>query len=135
MATGRFFRGFAGLAPAVAGCLLLGGCMGSMNDLSRDPQFQPPVAVAIPVAPAASVVGAAPAPATPPATAGGSGERKLLTPEEQARVIAELEALAAKQGAPLEAARAAEAEACSEAAAQALDPEERLKRERQGLKC
>lgn len=131
MPMGRFTKGLAGFVLVATGGLVLSGCMGSMNDLSRDPQFQPPAAAAVPFAPAPG----APT-ATVAATPAGQGEKKkLLTPDEQARIIAELEALAARQGAPMEANKTAQDEACTAAAAQALDPEERLRRERQGLKC
>jgi len=60
---------------------------------------------------------------------------KLLTPEEKAKVVAELEALAKAQGAPTaEARKAADAE-CKNAALNALDPETRLKRELAGQEC
>ena len=60
---------------------------------------------------------------------------KLLSPEEKAKVIAELEALAKAQGAPVAKARQAARAECDAEAAKTLDPEERIKREREGLTC
>lgn len=62
-------------------------------------------------------------------------KRKLMTPEETQKVIAELEALAKAQGAPLEKSSENAKAACDDAAAGTLDPEEALKRERDGQKC
>jgi hypothetical protein len=60
---------------------------------------------------------------------------KLLTPEEKAKVIAELEALARSQGASMERSRDAARDACADKAAKKLDPEARLKLEQQGMTC
>jgi hypothetical protein len=56
---------------------------------------------------------------------------KLLSPEEKARVVAELEALAASQGEPSSAAK----KKCDAAAAEALDPAQRLKSDLDGREC
>lgn len=141
----RFSKEFRGWAPPLALAFALAGCMSSMNDLSHDPKFQPAVAT-LPATgapaglrPAVLTGPVAEAPPPPPpapqqSASADAQKKKLLTPEEQAKVIAELEALAAKQGAPTEASKSVE-DACGKLASKALDPEERLKRERQGLKC
>ena len=64
----------------------------------------------------------------------GQPTGKLLSPEEKAKVITELEALAKGQGAATTKVRLAAREACKKALA-ALDPEERRKREQEGWKC
>jgi hypothetical protein len=87
-------------------------------------QRDSPVEMSAPLALSA----AAREPATAAATAGypainappGQPKSKLLSPEEKARLIAELEALARSQ----EARAAASKAACDDEAAQALDPEQ-----------
>ena len=56
---------------------------------------------------------------------------KLLSPEEKARVVAELEALARSQN----GTSAADKAKCDEEAAKALDPEQRLKRDLADGEC
>jgi len=58
-------------------------------------------------------------------------KKKLLSPEEKARVIAELEALARSQEAGTPTAK----KDCAEGAAMALEPEERLKRDSTPGEC
>lgn len=64
----------------------------------------------------------------------GQPTAKLLSPEEKAKIIAELEALAKGQGAATTKVRLQAREACEKALA-ALDPEDRRKREQEGWKC
>lgn len=134
----------AGLAVLMAGC-------SSMGDFGRRGT---PVAAASGAAlqPAALVEAEAPIPplrVDPPAVtataniAGDSAspnlgvvppasENRVLSPDEKARVIAELEALARSQGAATERARAELAD-CVDLST--LTVEERMKRVAQGLKC
>lgn len=60
---------------------------------------------------------------------------KLLTPEEKAKVIADLEALAKSQEAAVEKSRKAAATACGSSVKNALDPEAKLKSEAAGQGC
>ena len=105
-----------------------------------NPQLHQP-----PPLPSPSSAGARTAPAQPAttrsasATGGNPGASRppaeptstLLSPEEKARVVAELEALAASQGAALSASR----KECDEAAADELKPAERLKRDLNVPEC
>ena len=60
---------------------------------------------------------------------------KLMTPEETQKVIAELEALAKAQGAPVARTSAAAAAACDKDVSKSLDPEAPIKLERAGQGC
>jgi hypothetical protein len=60
---------------------------------------------------------------------------KLLTPEEKAKVMADLEALAKSQEAAVEKSRKASASACGNSVKNSLDPESRLKSEAAGQGC
>ncbi len=73
-------------------------------------------------------------PATPTVAASEPSKEpksKLLTPEEKAQVIAELEALAKSQ----EAGRPADKPECADGTAMALESEERLKRDLASGEC
>jgi len=144
----------AGLGVALSGCAYT---MGELAQASRQPSEtagDKPVVLtdavltddAVPVKPVALVEEADRNVAERPsvvATTGNSypninaapasSKSKLLTPEEKAKVIAELEALARNQGASTVRVRQAAKAECD--AAKALDPELKLKREREGLKC
>ena len=85
-------------------------------------------------APAAAVVNAAPEAYPNINAAPERPKADLLSAEEKARVIAELEALARAQGATTEKARIVAKAECEKAVA-ALPEEERRKREEQGLRC
>ena len=142
------------LAAALA--LAVSGCAYSLSEFAveRQPAVlaeaapdAPATDAAMPLEPAALVeteeqtatVAAAPRPTSrtfpilgvPP----NQPPSKLLTLEEKAAVIAELEALAKSQGAATAKARQTARAECKEDAALALDPEERLRREREGLEC
>ena len=60
---------------------------------------------------------------------------KLLTPEQKAKVIADLEALAKSQEAAVEQTRKQSASKCDEAVRNALNPEAKLKSEAAGQGC
>ena len=60
---------------------------------------------------------------------------KLLTPEEKAKVIAELEAMAKSQEAAVEKTRKAAAVKCDTSVQKSLDPEAKLKSEVAGQGC
>ncbi len=100
----RFLGSRRGLV-LLAGLLFLSGCMSSMGDFDRRAarpvaQAVPPPAPAMPLAPVPDTrlpAGAAQAKA---ADSPDDDQNRLLTPEQKAKVIAELEALAARQGAP-----------------------------------
>jgi hypothetical protein len=64
----------------------------------------------------------------------GHPAARLLSPDEKARTIAELEALARSQGAATSKVREEARIACEKALA-ALDPDERRKRVEAGWKC
>ena len=92
----------------------------------QEPQSEPPLALTA-TGQAEPPTLAAAASDAPPA----EPNSKLLSPEEKARVIAELEGLAKSQG----ARAAADKARCEEEAAKALDPEQRLKRDLAGGGC
>jgi hypothetical protein len=60
---------------------------------------------------------------------------RLLSPAQKARVVAELEALANRQGASFNLSRGKSRNTCVGDAARSLDPAARLKLEQQGWKC
>jgi hypothetical protein len=60
---------------------------------------------------------------------------RLLSPAQKARVIAELEALANRQGASFDVSSGKSRNTCVGDAAKSLDPAARLKLEQQGWKC
>jgi hypothetical protein len=60
---------------------------------------------------------------------------KLLTPEEKAKVIADLEALAKSQAAAVEKSRKATTAQCGDAVKNSLDPEAKLKAAAAGQGC
>lgn len=135
------------LSPGLAGCGL------AMSEFSRpmgEMTGPGPAAAAAPTVPPAATVVAT------DAASGGGGERsgpgggaypninvvppepksKLLTPDETAKVIAELEALAQSQGAATERAyRAAAKDECSDEVFRNLDAAARHKLEQDGVKC
>jgi hypothetical protein len=82
------------------------------------------------VAPQVAAVGYPNINAVPPKSKG-----KLLTPEEKAKVIADLEALARTQGKETEKVRQAQAAECAADAAKALDAKPPLKGDNQAAKC
>lgn len=96
-----------------------------VEDAPASAPAQKPVATA-----STQPIGAHPNLNVPP----GEPAAKLLSPEEKARVIAELEALAKSQGASMSKARQLALAEC-EKALLALSPEERKKHEQEGLKC
>jgi hypothetical protein len=146
------------LAVAALG-FLLGGCAYSMSEFALERPAPATVAAvaageatgdAVPLAPTALVDDDLPrslgltAPATtaslpPTATVGGypspgpppnQPDSKLLTPEEKAKVIAELEALARSQ--KVTPPTAGTQPKCED---ETLDPAERLRREKEGIAC
>ena len=158
----RGWRGFGAIGATVGLGLAVSGCAYSLSEFAGAPKQQPAVLTgvtpedaampAIPLKPAA-LVEEGPA-ATPPASsepraaatdAPGSypninavpdqPKSKLLSPEEKARVIVELEALAKAQGPATATARKIAKSECDQNAAMVLDPEEQLRREKAGLKC
>jgi hypothetical protein len=60
---------------------------------------------------------------------------KLLTPDQKAKVIADLEALAKSQEAAVEKSRKQSATQCDDAVKNALNPEAKLKSEAAGQGC
>lgn len=137
-------------ALAVSVAVLLAGCS-SFGDFGRRGAPVAAARVAEPLQPTALAEAAAipaPRPAPPAVTAAANigastaspnlgvvpaaSEGKVLTPEEKFRVIAELEALARRQGAATEQTRAQLA-ACPDLAAMTV--EERMKHVAEGLKC
>jgi len=150
---GYWHRGFAAAALVAAG-LVLSGCAYTMGEFSRTAQTpaQGPVVKeavledgAVPLKPAA-LVEVEPLPSAVVAPAGAAtatvlhqsgypnlnvvpppSKSKLLTPEEKAKVIAELEGLARKQGATM-----AKEHAATDAVCNGLTAEELRKRMLQG---
>ena len=152
------------MAAALVGAaaIALSGCAYTMGEFAQSERQPAPVADAaqtgaIPIKPATYVVDTT---ATPPANvplavapAAPAGvatteaaypninavplppKSKLLTPEEKARVIAELEALAKGQEAAVDKTRKAAATKCDAAVQKALDPEAKLKSEVAGQGC
>lgn len=154
------FRRIFGRGAAVAGlALTLGGCAYSLGDFGLERPQQPEMsAAALPPQPAPQPLQSAAQTTVPlqataladePVTTGSIGgpsrtgtfvtpgvpqdqpQSKLLSPEEKARVVAELEALAKGQkvGVPVAAPAAAN---CAD---ETLDPAERLRREKEGIQC
>jgi hypothetical protein len=152
------------MAAALVGAaaIALSGCAYTMGEFAQSERQPPPVADAaqtgaIPIKPATYVVDTT---ATPPANvplavapAAPAGfatteaaypninavplppKSKLLTPEEKAKVIAELEALAKGQEAAVDKTRKAAATKCGAAVQKTLDPEAKLKSEVAGQGC
>ena len=126
--------------------LALSGCGYTMNEFAQKSASATPASTepgALSMKPATYVVDS---PATPPAAATASGfpnlnqvptdqKAKLLTPEEKAKVIAELEALAKGQEAAVDKTRKAAATKCGAAVQKTLDPEAKLKSEVAGQGC
>jgi hypothetical protein len=154
---------FAGLALAVSGCALSMNEFAQNRELqgpaepvalTGTPEFDtapgapPPTAEGLAAQAAAvadSPTALAPTASATQAAGQSSGfpninaapqqsNSKLLTPEEKARVIAELEALARGQGASAPAAKATSTE-CDPDAAQNLDPADRLNSDPAGGGC
>jgi hypothetical protein len=147
-----------------AAAIALSGCAYTMGEFAQSERQPAPVADAaqtgaIPIKPATYVVDTT---ATPPANvpvprvvapAAPAGvatteaaypninavplppKSKLLTPEEKAKVIAELEALAKGQEAAMDKTRKAAATKCDAAVQKTLDPEAKLKSEVAGQGC
>jgi hypothetical protein len=152
------------MAAALVGAaaIALSGCAYTMGEFAQSERQPAPAADAaqtgaIPIKPATYVVDTT---ATPPANvplavapAAPAGvatteaaypninavplppKSKLLTPEEKANVIAELEALAKGQEAAVDKTRKAAATKCGAAVQKALDPEAKLKSEVAGQGC
>lgn len=149
---GNFMRRRLAAALVATAVLALSGCGYSMSEFAQKPAASMPASGepgAMPVKPATYVVDS---PATPPAsgasapaaTAGGfpnlnqvpaDQKSKLLTPEEKAKVIADLEALAKSQEAAIEKARKADSTQCDDAVQKSLDPEAKLKSAATGQGC
>ena len=139
----------AGIAVTTSGCAYTMGDFGE-----RGPAATPAATdatSAMPMKPATYVVdttgapqgalpravSAEPLPASYPNLGAAPHEpkSKLLTPEEKAKVIADLEALAKSQEAAVEKSRKAAAAACGSSVKNALDPEAKLKSEAAGQGC
>lgn len=151
--------GLSAVGMAAGLCFLVSGCAGSLGDFGLErpqrpemsaaalpPQAPPPpmqsaATTTVPLQPTALIedgpaTTATVAPATtgafvPPGPPPNQPGSKLLTPEEKARAVAELEALAKSQkvapaGGPSPSTR------CTD---ETLDPAERLRREAEGLPC
>jgi hypothetical protein len=126
--------------------LALSGCGYTMNEFAQKSASATPASTepgALPMKPATYVVDS---PATPPAAATASGfpnlnqvptdqKAKLLTPEEKAKVIADLESLAKSQEAAIEKARKADSAKCDDAVQKSLNPEAKLKSAAAGQGC
>jgi len=129
------------VALVVGLALLATGCTMARDEFVRSDSDPVVLTGALPPAPAGTEApadrSAAPlALSTPGAAAAATlppeqPEAKLLSPEEKADLIAELEALARNH----DARAAADATGCQDLTAQALDPEQQLKRELTDGQC
>jgi hypothetical protein len=145
----NFMRRALAAALVATALLALSGCGYSMSEFAQKPVGSTAASAepgALPVKPATYVVDS---PATPtasgaPASAGGfpnlnqvptDQKAKLLTPEEKAKVIADLEALAKNQEAAIEKARKADSAKCDDAVQKSLNPEAKLKSAAAGQGC
>ena len=122
-----------------------------MGDFSRQsasaqalPASDSAATASLPVKPATYVTQTTDAASPPPTTEASypnlskvpaEPKSKLLSPEEKAKVIADLEALARSQEASVERSRKDSAARCNEAVKNALDPEAALKGEAAGQGC
>ena len=152
------------MAAALVGAaaIALSGCAYTMGEFAQSERQPAPAADAaqtgaIPIKPATYVVDTTATPpanvplAVAPASAVGVAtteaaypninavplppKSKLLTPEEKAKVIAELEAMAKSQEAAVEKTRKAAAVKCDTSVQKSLDPEAKLKSEVAGQGC
>lgn len=146
------------LSLVIGIALATSGCAYTMGDFSRSsaattPASDTTMTGALPVKPATYVVDTTDKPLTTPTSApsqpapetAGSfpnlnqvpegPKSKLLTPEEKAKVMADLEALAKSQEAAVEKSRKATAAECGDAVKNALDPEAKLKAAAAGQGC
>ena len=139
------------MAAALVGAaaIALSGCAYTMGEFAQSERQPAPAADAaqtgaIPIKPATYVVDTTAAPAGVATTEAAypninavplPPKSKLLTPEEKAKVIAELEALAKGQEAAVDKTRKAAATKCGAAVQKALDPEAKLKSEVAGQGC
>ncbi len=153
-----------GVAVATSGCAYTMGDFSRSSTAAATPASDTTMTGALPVKPATYVVDTTDKPYTAPATvtsqrpppSGASAsasvpaapgafpnvnqvpegpKSKLLTPEEKAKVMADLEALAKSQEAAVEKSRKASASACGNSVKNSLDPESRLKSEAAGQGC
>jgi len=151
-----------GVALATSGCAYTMGDFSRGSTAAATPASDATMTGAPPVQPATYVVdttdkpyaapatltslpqGGASASAAAPAATGAfpnlnqvpeGPKSKLLTPEEKAKVMSDLEALAKSQEAAVEKSRKASASACGNSVKNSLDPEARLKSEAAGQGC
>jgi len=135
------------------------GCAYTMGGFDRPTASATPASIdgsatgALPIKPATYVVDTTDAPAVPrgaaaaPATGATAGaypninqvpqepKSNLLSPEEKAKVIADLEALARSQEAAVEKSRRQAAAKCDQTVQKSLNPEAKLKGEAAGQGC
>ena len=133
------------------------GCAYTMGGFDRPTAAATPASVdgaatgALPIKPATYVVDTTDAPparaAAAPATGATAGsypninqvpqepKSNLLSPEEKAKVIADLEALARSQEAAVEKSRKQASGKCDQAVQKSLNPEAKLKSEATGQGC